>query len=407
MKKRIFITLLVILTLFSVICLATENTDVMSISEEQADYVIPEEYRRDEIMPISEEMDVQHNEGDTFILEEKSTVISNRNINGNTFILVADDVELENITINGNLFVFSAESIKLTNTHITGSIFSFSKKLITTNINVSDIYALASEEITLEGQISRELKALSDNIELDCKTYGNVLLYAKDVEIKENTVLNKNTKINYERNFEQSNTATVENIEANKIVGNEETTVTREEQIRIEITNWIIEIVKTVIAIGFVILFTDRKFERFSSKLTTKNYIGLTLKGIMWLIIIPVAAIILIIISNEYLFGLPMLAIVIYFIIAYLSLQIVSISIGSNIKNKKIADKGNIEYIGIILLTMTVLWLLAKLPVIGIIVWFIIVSLSFGIMMKYIFNNKEKEAKNKEENIIVELKEEK
>ena len=407
MKKRIFITLLVILTLFSVICLATENTDVMSISEEQADYVIPEEYRRDEIMPISEEMDVQHNEGDTFILEEKSTVISNRNINGNTFILVADDVELENITINGNLFVFSAESIKLTNTHITGSIFSFSKKLITTNINVSDIYALASEEITLEGQISRELKALSDNIELDCKAYGNVLLYAKAVEIKENAVLNKNTKINYERNFEQSNTATVENIEANKIVGNEETTVTREEQIRIEITNWIIEIVKTIIAIGFVILFTDRKFERFSSKLTTKNYIGLTLKGIMWLIIIPVAAIILIIISNAYLFGLPMLAIVIYFIIAYLSLQIVSISIGSNIKNKKIADKGNIEYIGIILLTMTVLWLLAKLPVIGIIVWFIIVSLSFGIMMKYIFNNKEKEAKNKEENIIVELKEEK
>ena len=407
MKKRIFITLLVILTLFSVICLATENTDVMSISEEQADYVIPEEYRRDEIMPISEEMDVQHNEGDTFILEEESTVISNKNINGNTFVLVADDVELENITINGNLFVFSAESIKLTNTYITGSIFSFSKKLITTNINVSDIYALASEEITLEGQISRELKTLSDNIELDCKAYGNVLLYAKDVEIKENTVLNKNTKINYERNFEQSNTATVENIEANKIVGNEETTVTREEQIRIEITNWIIEIVKTIIAIGFVILFTDRKFERFSSKLTTKNYIGLTLKGIMWLIIIPVAAIILIIISNAYLFGLPMLAIVIYFIIAYLSLQIVSISIGSNIKNKKIADKGNIEYIGIIILTMTVLWLLAKLPVIGIIVWFIIVSLSFGIMMKYIFNNKEKEAKNKEENIIVELKEEK
>lgn len=407
MKKRIFITLLVILTLFSVICLATENTDVMSISEEQADYVIPEEYRRDEIMPISKEMDVQHNEGDTFILEEESTVISNKNINGNTFVLVADDVELENITINGNLFVFSAESIKLTNTYITGSIFSFSKKLITTNINVSDIYALASEEITLEGQISRELKTLSDNIELDCKAYGNVLLYAKDVEIKENAVLNKNTKINYERNFEQSNNATVENIEANKIVGNEETTVTREEQIRIEITNWIIEIVKTIIAIGFVILFTDRKFERFSSKLTTKNYIGLTLKGIMWLIIIPVAAIILIIISNAYLFGLPMLAIVIYFIIAYLSLQIVSISIGSNIKNKKIADKGNIEYIGIILLTMTVLWLLAKLPVIGIIVWFIIVSLSFGIMMKYIFNNKEKEAKNKEENIIVELKEEK
>lgn len=406
MKKRILITLLVILALFSVISFATENSDVMLISEEQSDYVIPEEYRRDEMMPFSEEMDVQYDEGDTFILEEESVLISNRNINGNTFVLAADDIELENTTINGNLFIFSTGTIKITETNVNGSIFSFSKKLITTNINVKDIYALASEEISFGGQISRELKALSDDIELDCEVYGNVLLHAGDIAIKDNAVLNKNTKINYEGNFEQSNTAIVKNIDANKIVEDENVVVTREEQIKIEIINWIVEIVKTIIAVGFVILFTNKRYEKFNAELSKSNYITLTLKGILWLILIPIATLMLIIILAGYLVGFPVVALVIYFIIIYLSLQIVSISIASNIKNKKMADKGNVEYIGITILVMTILWLLGKLPILGTLVWFIIISMSLGIMMKYIFNNKEKDTENKEE-VVVELKEEK
>lgn len=404
MKKRIFCIAIIFIVLISAISFATENSEVMLISEEQSDYVIPEEYRRDEIMPISEEMEAQYDEGDTFILEEEAATITNRNINGNTFVLAADDIELGNITINGNLFIFSAGTIKLNNTYVTGSIFSFSKKLITTNTTVSDIYALASEEISLNGQISRELKALSDDIELDCKVLGNVLIQAGDVEIKENAVLNKNTKINYEGNFEQSDRAVVENIEANKIAVDEEVVVTREEQIRNEITAWIVETVKTAIAVGFVILFTNKRYEKFSSQLSKTNYITLTLKGILWLILIPIATLMLIIISSGYLVGFPVVALAIYFIIIYLSLQIVSVSIASNIKNKKMSNKGNIGYIGITIIAMTILWLLGKLPVIGTLVWVIIISMALGIMMKYIFNNKEKKEENKEES-IVEIKE--
>ena len=108
----------------------------------------------------------------------------------------------------------------------------------------------------------------------------------------------------------------------------------------------------------------------------------------------------LIIISSGYLVGFPVVVFVIYFIIIYLSLQIVSISIASNIKNKKMPDKGNIEYIGTTIIVMTILWLLGKLPVLGILVWFIIISMSLGIMMKYIFNNKEKDTENDMDNVL-------
>ena len=64
MKKRIFCVLLIFVALFSAICFATENNEVMPISEEESNYAIPEEYRRDEIMLITEDLDIQYDEGD-------------------------------------------------------------------------------------------------------------------------------------------------------------------------------------------------------------------------------------------------------------------------------------------------------------------------------------------------------
>ena len=109
---------------------------------------------------------------------------------------------------------------------------------------------------------------------------------------------------------------------------------------------------------------------------------------------------VLIITTQGYFIGFPAVVLIMYFVISYLSLQIVSISIASNIKNKKMANAGNLEYIGITILVMTILWLLAKLPILGILIWFILMSMALGIMMKYIFNNKEKDIENKEENTV-------
>ncbi len=404
MKKRIFCVLLIFVALFSTICFATENNDVMPISEEESNYAIPEEYRRDDIMLISEDLDIQYDEGDTLIYEEESTQISNRNINGNTFVLAMDDIELENITINGNLFVFGAKNIKLTNAYVSGSIFSFAKKIEMINSEVSDIYAISSETISLNGNVAREVKMLSKNIELDCRVDGNVLIYATNVDIKENAILSKKTDINYEESFNQSQDATIENIETNKIQKDEEVVETKEEKIKKDISAWITEIVKTIIAILFVILFTNKRYEKFNSQLSKRNYISLTIQGILWLILIPIAIVLLTIISIGYLVGFSVVAFIIYFIIIYLSLQIVSISIASNIKNKKMPNKGNVEYVLVAILVMTGLWLLGKLPVLGIMAWLVIIAMALGIMMKYIFNNKEKSIENKEEN-IVEIKE--
>lgn len=399
MKKRIICAFLAILTLFTVICIATENTEEL----EATPYTIPEEYRRDDIMLISEEYtETEYIDGDKLIAEDETTTVSEQNVNGNVFAMVTPMITIENTTIDGNLFIM-ANIIELKNVHVTGSIFAMAEEITTSGLYVNDIYFLGNN-ISLQGSISREAKMFGEKVTIDCQINGKSYIYGSDIRINDNAALYDTANIEYSDSYTQSENAICEDIKTTQVENIEEETYDRNEQIKSEITQWIIEIVKTVIVVGFVILFTDRKFERFASKLYTKNYIGLTLKGFAWLILIPIAAIMLIIISRAYLFGFPILALVIYFILAYLSLQIVSIAIGSTIKNKKMPDKGNIEYTGITLLTMTVLWLLGKLPVIGTIVWFIVVMLSLGIMMKYIFNSKEK---NKEEPVVVETNEEK
>lgn len=408
MKKRIVYVFFAILALFSVICLATENTEEL----ENTSYTIPEEYRRggdvmpisetsseeystDDIMLISEDGDeIQYTEGDRLIGEDESTIIKNENIDGNVFAIVTPNLTIENTTIYGNLFVM-ANYIELKNVHVTGSIFAMAQEMITSELYVNEVYILGSH-ISLDGTIAREMKISAEQVDINCQVSGNTFISATDVTLGDNAALYKNADINYTSTYTQSETATCENLKLNKNNTTEEKSNSRNEQIKSEIVKWIIEIIKTIIVTGFIILFTDRKFERFASKLSNKNYITLTLKGFIWLIVIPVTVIILIIISKTYLLGFSMLVLVIYFIIAYLSLQIVSISIGSNIKNKKMADKGNIEYIGITLIVMTIIWLLGKLPIIGNIVWVIVVMLSFGTMIKFIFNSKEKNIENKE-----------
>ena len=60
-------------------------------------------------------------------------------------------------------------------------------------------------------------------------------------------------------------------------------------------------------------------------------------------------------------------------------------------------DKGNLEFIGITLIVMSIIWVLGKLPYLGIIVGFIVIIAALGIMMKFIFNNKEKNTEPEEE----------
>lgn len=402
MKKRIFCIVIICIALFSAVCFATENSDVMSISEEQSDYVIPEEYRRDDGMLISEETNISssYTDGDKFIIEDESTIISNENINGNVFAIVTPNLTIENTTINGNLFVFS-NNLQFNNVHISGSVFILAQEVTTTQIDFNDLYFLGTS-ISLDGNIARGVKISAKKVNINSQINGNVFVSGADVVLGKNAMLNKNADINYTNTFENLQTIG-ENINANK-VNDEVESISRNEQIKMKLINWIKEIVKTIIIVGFIILFTNRKFEKFNSKFEAKNYIGLTLKGFLYLIVIPIAVIMIIILSAGYLIGLPIVILTIYFIIAYLSLQIVSISIASNIKNKKMADKGNVEYIGITIIIMTILWLLSQLPVAGIMIGFIVISLALGIMAKYIFNNKEKGEENKVES-NVEIKE--
>ena len=375
MKKRIICLLLILLSLLAITCFATEN----------------------DVMLISEEIKTENMDGDKYIFEEKSYILQDQNINGNVFAFVQDSLVINNTTINGNLFVFS-NNVSIENTVISGSIFSFSTKLDIISSQINDIYAL-SGIVNLDSIINREVKIFADDVKINGTINGKSYISANNVKIEDGAVLNNIAEIKYSGIYEKSENITNSNINASKIEKEQEEPTVKQQALG-ELKYWVIELIKTFVIAGFVILFTKGRFEEFSKEITGKKFAVHTLKGLLWLILIPIISIIVMFISKGYLIGLPIVAIIIYSIIIYLSLQIVSIALGYAVKNKYMGDKsGNLELIGVILIVMSVLWLLQKLPIVGIIISLIIACASVGIMIKYIFGNK------KDDEVIVKLEE--
>lgn len=392
MKKKIICIFMIIISLLLVTSLATENTEGT-----EGDYIIPEEYRREnDVMPILyDEAENENVSGDKFVFNDETTTISNENINGNVFAIVTPKLLIENTTINGNLFVM-ANTIELNNTTVTGSIFSMSQEFISSEMYTSDVYILGSD-ISIEGTIERETKIFGEKININCQTNGNAYIAGTEVTIGDNAKMFGTSNIEYSKEYNKSDNAILNNVNLTENNNTETQQFNMKNEIRKEITNWIVELIKTLIIVGFVILFTQRRFEKFSLQIKAKKFTILSLKGLLWLIIVPIAAVILIIISQGYLVGIPVIVVIIYSIIIYLSLQIVSIVIGTNVKEKYMKDKGNLEFVGITLIVMSIIWILGKLPYLGIIIRFIVIIAALGIMMKFIFNNKEKNTESEEE----------
>ncbi|MGN1299270.1 MAG: hypothetical protein ACI4UE_04740 [Candidatus Scatovivens sp.] len=392
MKKKIICIFMIIISLLLVTSLATENTEGT-----EGDYIIPEEYRREnEVMPILyDETENETVSGDKFVFNDETTTISNENINGNVFAIVTPKLLIENTTINGNLFVM-ANTIELKNTTVTGSIFSMSQEFISSEIYTSDVYILGSN-ILIEGTIERETKIFGEKININCQTNGNAYIAGTKVTIGDNAKIFGTSNIEYSKEYNKSDNAILNNVNIIENNNAETQQFNMKNEIRKEIANWIVELIKTLIIVGFVILFTQRRFEKLSLQINAKKFTILSLKGLLWLIIVPIAAVILMIISQGYLVGIPVIAAIIYSIIIYLSLQIVSIVIGTNVKEKRMKDKGNLEFIGITLIVMSIIWVLGRLPYLGMIIRFIVIIAALGIMMKFIFNNKEKKTEPEEE----------
>lgn len=378
MKKRIICLLLIFLSLLAITCFATEN----------------------DVMLISEEIKTENMDGDKYIFEEKSYILQDQNINGNVFAFVQDSLVISNTTINGNLFVFS-NNVSIENTVISGSIFSFSTKLDIISSQINDIYAL-SRIVNLDSIINREVKIFADDVKINGTVNGKSYISAKNVKIEDRAILNNIAEIKYSGIYEKSENIDETNINLSKIEKEQEEPTVKQQALG-ELKYWVIELIKTFVIAGFVILFIKGRFEEFSKEITGKKFTIHTLKGLLWLILIPIISIIVMFISKGYLIGLPIVAIIIYSIIIYLSLQIVSIALGYAVKNKYMGDKsGNLELIGVILIVMSVLWLLQKLPIVGIIISLIIACASVGIMIKYIFGNKKDK---KDDEVIVKLEE--
>ena len=371
--KKIISIFAIILILMSTICFATTQN-------------------ADEPMLINETTLLEEKEnvlGDNFILEDKDYKISNQTINGNTFVMVAKECVIENVTINGNLFIIS-DSLEIVNSNITSSAFILGKNIKISNSEISDIYLLGNN-INLKEKtiINREAKILGDTIEVSSTVNGNAYISGSKVEIKDLAQLNGNTKVEYGKEYVQDEKAIIKNIEIHEQTKNENPEMARKNNIKSKLLDWVSVLIKTSIIIGIIFLFGYDKFEKFviRSKKGTK-IATLSLKGFLWLIIIPIMSVILIVFSFGLLAGLSVLALALYAIFIYMAFPIVSLFIALIIKHKYIKNNSKLEFFGIILITASALWILGKFPILGILVNFVILNLGLGIIVEYIVRGK-------------------
>ena len=390
--KKIISIFMIIVALMTIVSFATTSVEPRTVETPTL------------INETAEQKETNNVLGDNFVLEDKSYTISNQTINGNEFVMVAKKCTIENTTINGNLFII-AENLEIKNSQITGTAFVLTMSADIENSNISDLYIAAQDVNLYENSIiNRQARIVGENILLDSTINGNSYIYGNKVEIKDKAVLNGYNKIEYTTEYITTDNAKIENIEVNKkeIENKEET---KENKVKSYLSNWLTVLVKTAILVGIAYLFGYNKFNTFVSKNKEgKQLTKLSLKGLLWLILIPIFAIILIFVSLGLLGIISILLVIIYAIFIYFALPLVSFAISLIIKEKYMQKESKFELFGITLITVSALWLLIKFPVLGVLINFIVITLGLGIIIEYILKRKKIA---KEENVIIVEKEEK
>lgn len=349
----------------------------------------------DGIMPISEEYADREGTivtGDTFIGEDVIEVTS-KQFDGNVF-LTGQKASLTNSVVYGDLFVLGQATI-LQNIDVIGNIYVAAQSATLYSVNCSGNMYLAGSAINISATAAQDVFVAGSAIVIDKDSYILRNLYAGGASV---TI--GNVQIGRDANISAND---IQVSEAAVITGNLNKDITPEE---IEdasssktIGDVIFRIVKTAISAlaicGFIFLFG----KGFIEKQKSDNVAGFLLKnlgkGVLFTILIPVVATLLLFTGLAS--GLSVIIIFIYIIIFAISTSIVSIAITANITK-------NMEYnvwrfYGISILVAIVIAILKQVPVINIAITLIVAFIGMGLLfsgLRIKNENKEVAAATKE-----------
>lgn len=384
MKKKIFLSIvLIFFILCATITYATENNEVMPISEEEKNIeVISNSHFMFEENPSLQDVVI---DGNLFVVGTDLS-LNNVIIYGDIFV-ASQNITFSNVTTYGTAF-FAGDTINMNNANFAGNIFSASKTMNFTGV-AQDIF-VAAENISLnEGSlVARDVFAGANTIVLDANVGKDAKLSAEEIIVKKNANIAGILNYSSEEEADISKESTIGAIEFNKVEeveAEEETTLIA----NIEIYNVIVLAIKSVFVCGFVFLFGKGFMEKQKVKSVT-GYIGInTLKGLGWSILIPIIGILLLFTGVS--FGLAVIVFVLYSIILWASVPIVAITITANITSNR--EYSAWKFYGYSLLISLVIAILKQIALIGGITTVVVGFAAMGIVISSLKNKKEKPEK--------------
>ena len=401
MKKRIFLSVVLILIMVVNFAYATENPDVMLVDE-----AIPEEWQR---TGENAEEEIEEILSESQFLAEENLTLQNTAIDGNLFALgttvslnnvvvygdiyiCGQDVTISNITVYGTAFL-AGENVNMNNANFAGNVFNASLTMNFTGI-AQDIFAVAENiEFNEESLVYRDVFAIATKAVFKGGIGRNANISSEEIIVMSNANINGTLTYSSEQeaNIDSESRVGAVNFNKQEIIEEEEENLTLNDIIY----NYVAIMVKSIFVCGFIFLFARGFMEKQKTE-NMVNFFGINiLKGFGWLILIPVIG--LLVLCSGVAVGLSFTIFALYSIVLWASVPVVAIAITANITKNK--EYNTWKLYGYSLVVSLVLTLLKQISVIGGWVTFIVAIAAMGIIFSSL-KNKTSKTENVETEII-------
>lgn len=338
-------------------------TLLFTINSVNAKDYLKELFQTGEKIKINEELD-----GTAFLAGNKVTI--NESIKGIGFIL-GEEVEIN----DDQEYLFVAGYDTLLKTNIKNDLFIYSEdiKIKETNIN-RDAY-IAGTNINIEGNINRNAYIYGTNVNIKGTIKGNIYINSTEIKIDKDAKILGTLKYNENANI----VGLTENIKTKTYKTTEKISLTD------YITSFITSYIHlTLLGLVLVYLFTKTLKTITSQTKDKKQIISLLGKGFLILIGVPIISLTLIM-TNLFM-PIGIIALILYGILIYISEIIVAYILAKYLDKKYIKKKLN-DYL-IIILGIFIIKIISIIPIIGGLLYFLILLLGLGIVGNMIIETK-------------------
>ena len=301
--------------------------------------------------------------------------ISGSAVIGGNEINITNRIDGVGILLGNNLnYTSSSDYLFMAGNNITVSGMSKDVVILGNNITLNESSNIARDAIiigntvSISGSISRNVKVYAEKVVIeDAQIAGNITINASRIDLSDNALIMGELSYNDNADAKISETASIASVTTYENKINEKTFVD-------VLTDILTSLVNIIIVFIVMLYFIPKLFKKLERKKDVIKSMGY---GIIFLIFIPVIAVILLL--SVFGMALSLILIGIYAILIYLSTIIVGYYIGSYIWQKLIKKEMRPYLAGLI--GLVILTILKNIPYIGPVVIFLTIILGIGLLI--------------------------